>query len=99
MSIGREQVEKVAKLAAIAVDDAELEPLVAQLSRIVDYVEQLNEVSTPEGTEGFHPGPETLPLREDVVRRFVPGNPLDAMAPEFEGGLFLVPVRGTMAEE
>ena len=42
MSIGRDEVLHVAKLAELAVKEAELDRLVEQLNRIVDYVAQLD---------------------------------------------------------
>ena len=41
MSIGRDEVRHVARLAELAVDEADLDRLVEQLGRIVDYVAQL----------------------------------------------------------
>ena len=44
MSIGRDDVIHVAKLAELAVKDEDLTRLVDQLNRIVDYVAQLDQV-------------------------------------------------------
>ena len=57
MSIGRDEVLHVAKLAELAVREEDLARLVGQLNRIVDYVAQLNEVPTDRMTEPFLPGP------------------------------------------
>ncbi len=50
MSIGRKEVLHVARLAELAVADADVPTLVEQLDRIVDFVAQLNEV--PAGEAG-----------------------------------------------
>jgi aspartyl-tRNA(Asn)/glutamyl-tRNA(Gln) amidotransferase subunit C len=98
MSIRREEVLHVAKLAELAVPESELQRLVDQMSRIVEYVATLNEVPTDRIAEPFIAGPSAVRLREDVegaaplVRR-----PAD-MAPEFRDGFFLVPRHGAMED-
>jgi aspartyl-tRNA(Asn)/glutamyl-tRNA(Gln) amidotransferase subunit C len=97
MSIGREQVLHVAKLAEIGVDEADLPKLVEQLDRIVGYVEQLNQV--PEApAEPFLAGPTAAPLRDDVVRPVPLERPPVDFAPEFRDGFFLVPRHGAMED-
>ncbi|HEX2451093.1 MAG TPA: Asp-tRNA(Asn)/Glu-tRNA(Gln) amidotransferase subunit GatC [Gemmatimonadales bacterium] len=97
MSIGREQVLHVAKLAEIGVDEADLPKLVEQLDRIVGYVEQLNQV--PEApAEPFLAGPTAAPLRDDVVRPVPLERPPADFAPEFRDGFFLVPRHGAMED-
>ena len=58
MSIGREDVLHVAKLAELAVSDEELPKLTEQLGRIVDYVAQLNEVPAGEQAPPYLAGPD-----------------------------------------
>ena len=99
MTIGRDQVLHAARLAEIAVADSELDELVAQMARIVAYVEQLDEVSDDDGAARYLGGPPELRLREDVVRPAALAHPVSEMAPEFAQGFFLVPRRGTMDEE
>ena len=99
MSIGRDQVLHAAKLAEIAVDETELEQLVAQMARIVSYVEQLDEVHDDGGARPYVGGPAEVRLRDDVVRRAALAHPVESMAPEFANGFFLVPRRGTMEDD
>jgi len=99
MSIGREEVLHAAKLAEIAVGEAELELLVTQMARIVGYVEQLDEVSDDAGARSYIGGPPEVRLREDVVRPATLAHPVAEMAPEFGSGFFLVPRRGTLEDE
>ena len=99
MTIARDQVLHAARLAEIAVDDAELDALVAQLARIVGYVEQLDEVPDDDVAGAYAGGPPDVRLREDVVRPARLTHPVAEMAPEFNYGFFLVPRRGTMEEE
>jgi aspartyl-tRNA(Asn)/glutamyl-tRNA(Gln) amidotransferase subunit C len=99
MTIGRDQVLHAARLAEIAVADSELDELVAQMARIVAYVEQLDEVSDDETAMPYVGGPSEMRLREDVVRPEPLAHPVSGMAPEFAQGFFLVPRRGTMDDE
>ena len=99
MSIDRERVLHTARLAEVAIADDELPVLVQQLSRIVDYVEQLAELSATCDASAHRAGPEQVTLREDVVRSTSLARPVSEMAPEFRDGFFLVPRRGTMADE
>ena len=44
-------------------------------------------------------GPQQVRLRDDVVRPASLAHPIAEMAPEFAGGFFLVPRRGTLEDE
>ncbi len=46
MSLDEATVARIARLARIAVPDDELAPLATELSRILEWIEQLNEVDT-----------------------------------------------------
>jgi len=91
MRITREDVLHIARLAELAVDDAEVERLTTQLDGIVAYVAQLDALPAEPGAEGFHPGPRALAWREDEVRPEPLAIPPSAIAPEFRGGFFVVP--------
>jgi aspartyl-tRNA(Asn)/glutamyl-tRNA(Gln) amidotransferase subunit C len=99
MSIGRNEVLHVAKLAELAVRDEELNRLVDQLNRIVDYVAQLNQVPGDRMAEAFIPGPQSAPLRQDVVEPIPLARPPAALAPEFGEGFFLVPRHTAMEDQ
>lgn len=98
MSIGRNDVLHAARLAELAVREEELERLVAQLNRIVDYVAQLDQVPAERMAAAFLPGPRSLELREDVPGPVPLARPPAAIAPEFADGFFLVPRHGAMEE-
>ncbi|MFC0199081.1 Asp-tRNA(Asn)/Glu-tRNA(Gln) amidotransferase subunit GatC [Paracoccus rhizosphaerae] len=91
MSITEDQARKVAHLARIAVDDAALPALARELSGILDFMEQLNEVDV----KGVEPmtgvTPMRLKRREDVVT--AGGNPEQVLsnAPDAREGFFAVP--------
>lgn len=91
MSVDKETVRKVARLARIAVPEQRLEPLAGELNTILAWIEQLNEVDV-EGVEAMTtPVAMKLPMREDVVSD---GNIRDqvlANAPSATDGFFVVP--------
>ncbi|HZZ88110.1 MAG TPA: Asp-tRNA(Asn)/Glu-tRNA(Gln) amidotransferase subunit GatC [Caulobacteraceae bacterium] len=91
MSIDAATVKKVARLARIRVEEGELEPLAAELSGILTWIEQLNEVDT----EGVQPMASTeavtLPMRDDVVTEGGDPAVVLANAPKADRGFFVVP--------
>jgi aspartyl-tRNA(Asn)/glutamyl-tRNA(Gln) amidotransferase subunit C len=99
MSIGRDEVLHVAKLAELAVRDEDLDRLVAQMNRIVDYVAQLDQVPADRPAEPFLPGPHAVALREDVPGPVPLARPPAELAPEFAEGFFLVPRHGAMEDQ
>ena len=98
MSIGRDEVLHVARLAELAVHEEELDRLVDQLNRIVDYVAQLDRVPADRMAAPFLPGPRSVSLRDDLPGSVPLARPPAALAPEFTDGFFLVPRHGAMEE-
>lgn len=91
MSVTKDDVRKVARLSRIAVPDARLEPLAAELSGILDWIEQLNEVDV-DGVEPMTSVVDTiLPQREDVVSDGNKAPDILANAPRSVDGFFVVP--------
>ena len=99
MSIGKDEVVHVARLAELAVSETELPKLVEQLSRIVDFVAELSQVPADESAPPFQAGPAKTPLRDDVVAPVPLARTPADMAPEFVGGFFVVPRLGAMEAE
>ena len=91
MTVTAETVRHVAKLARIAMTDAEIAELVPELNNILGWVDQLAEVDT-DGVEPLTAVIDLkLRLREDVVND---GNVRDkvlANAPDAQHGFFAVP--------
>jgi aspartyl-tRNA(Asn)/glutamyl-tRNA(Gln) amidotransferase subunit C len=91
MSVDAATVRHIAKLARIAVSDAEVEALAPELSAILGFVEQLGEVDVAGVAPMTAVIPNALRLREDVISD---GNIRDAVlanAPVAEHGFFAVP--------
>jgi aspartyl-tRNA(Asn)/glutamyl-tRNA(Gln) amidotransferase subunit C len=98
MSIGRDDVLHVARLAELAVGEGELDRLADQMNRIVGYVAQLEQVPADHIAQPFLPGPASVELRQDVPAPVPLARPPAEFAPEFRDGFFLVPRHGAMDE-
>lgn len=91
MAIDAATVRKVARLARIAEPEDRLEPLAKELSGILSWIEQLNEVDT-DGVEPMTTSVETtLPMRDDVVTEGGDPAKVLANAPKAHKGFFVVP--------
>jgi aspartyl-tRNA(Asn)/glutamyl-tRNA(Gln) amidotransferase subunit C len=91
MSLDAATVRRIARLARIRVDDAEVVTLQAELNAILGYVEQLNEVDVA-GVEPLSGGAQmAMRLREDVVTDGEMAEKILANAPDRIGEFFAVP--------
>ena len=91
MSVNADQVRHVAKLARIAMSDAEVEAMVPEINNILGWVEQLGEVDT-DGIEPLTAVIENhLRLRDDVVNDGNIRSDILKNAPDAQHGFFAVP--------
>ena len=67
MALDKATVKHIAILARIRLAESELEPLAGELSHILDWVEQLNEVDTSGVAPMASAVAARLPMREDRV--------------------------------
>lgn len=91
MSLDKETVAKVARLARIRMTDEELERMAPQLSNIIGFVEQLSEIDTDNVEPLANVVDITLALREDEVNDGGKPDKVLANAPEQAQGYFVVP--------
>ena len=91
MSLARDDVEKIAHLARLAVNEAELDVVASGLSDILKMVEQMGSVDTTGVTPMAHPLHMTQPLRTDRVTEEDQRELFQSIAPQTEDGLYLVP--------
>ena len=91
MAIDAETVRKVARLARLAVPEQALQPMAGELSAIMAWIEQLDEVET----DGVEPMTScvaiNLPMRSDVVTDGDKRDAVLANAPKSDQGFFVVP--------
>jgi len=91
MAIDKDTARKVAHLARIEVEEAALEPLAKDLSRILDFMDELDEVDV----EGVEPMTSVTPMalkrRADVVSDGDRQADILKNAPDAREGFFAVP--------
>jgi aspartyl-tRNA(Asn)/glutamyl-tRNA(Gln) amidotransferase subunit C len=91
MSLDKATVARIAKLARIEVGDAEQERLAAELSGILDWVEQLDEVDTADVAPMTSVVEMRLKARDDEVSDGERQDDILKNAPKSVHGFFVVP--------
>jgi len=91
MKITKEEVEHVANLARLELDEDAIERFVGQIGDILAYVDKLKSVDTEGVAPTSHAISLTNAFREDEARDHLAQDRSLANAPEKEGGAFLVP--------
>ena len=91
MAIQRDEVRRIAGLARLELREEELDRIAAELSAVLDYAEALKRLDLAD-CEPLSFAPSTSVLRADQSdgQRLTAQQAL-AMAPEAEGGFFVVP--------
>ena len=91
MAINASEVQKVANLARLSIDDSQVGATAGTINKILDLVDQMQSVNTDNVEPMAHPLDATQRLREDVVTEPNNRETLQSCAPAVEDGLFLVP--------
>lgn len=91
MSLDPATVRRIARLARIHVDEAEVAPLQEQLNGILGWIEQLNAVDITGVEPLTGAGSMALRLREDAVTDGGQAERVLANAPDRAGMFFTVP--------
>ena len=91
MKISRSEVEHVARLARLALDNAEIDALTGDMDAILAYVDQLDRLNT----EGIVPTAHAVPManafRQDEVRPSFTPEQAQVNAPSPDPAGFRVP--------
>jgi aspartyl-tRNA(Asn)/glutamyl-tRNA(Gln) amidotransferase subunit C len=91
MKITRGEVEKVARLARLRLDEGELDRLTGQMDAVLGYVEQLNNLNTDGILPTAHAVPMENAFRADEVRPSLGTEKALGNAPAAAEGCFRVP--------
>lgn len=91
MSLDAREVEKIAHLARLAIRDEDVPAYAGNLSAILDLVAQMNQVDTHGVAPMAHPLDMPQRLRADEVTEPDCRAEFQAVAPQVEAGLYLVP--------
>ena len=91
MKIDKNTTVKIAKLCRIKLKEEEIGEFSSQLSSIIDWVEQLNEVNTEKIKPLSNVSSSNLPLREDKIIAENDSEDILSNAPEKLENYFVVP--------
>jgi len=91
MALDIKTVNHIAALARIGIEPGEADGYAAELSRIVEFVEQMNSVDTEHVEPLTHPRDRLLRMREDRVTETDQREAFQRVAPAVDAGLYLVP--------
>ena len=91
MQVDEATVRRIARLARIRISDGEAKSLVGELSGILDWVAQLDEVDTSAVEPMTRVVGQPLPMRDDVVTDGEIADAVTANAPLSEDRFYVVP--------
>lgn len=89
--ISRAELERIARLARIRLDDSEAADAMQRLEAVLDYVAQLEAVDTNGVPPTAHVIPLPTPVRDDVPGGVLAPEVAVANAPAARGSAFTVP--------
>ena len=91
MSIDRDQVLHVARLARLKLTDEEVETMAVELSKILDSIQHISELDLEGVPPTTHVVEVANALREDVPTKSLDRDVVLEQAPAVQDGGFLVP--------
>ncbi|MHB8405607.1 MAG: Asp-tRNA(Asn)/Glu-tRNA(Gln) amidotransferase subunit GatC [Gammaproteobacteria bacterium] len=91
MSLTPDDVRSIARLARLAISDQDIPRYADNLSRILDFVAQLDKAETTSVAPMAHPLDMSQRLRADAVTETNQRELFQKNAPQVEAGLYLVP--------
>ena len=91
MSVDKDTVRRIAKLARLALEEERVEPMMKELNQIFAWVEQLQEVDVAGVAPMTSVVAQKLKLREDVVTEGGSADAVTGNAPLAEDHFFVVP--------
>ena len=91
MSLTAADVKKIAHLARLNMSEEDITLYTKQLSNILNFVEQMNQADTNQVEPRAHSLDLTQRMRPDAVTEHDQRSAFQAIAPQVEAGLYLVP--------
>lgn len=91
MAIEQDEIEKVAELARIGINDEQIGEVTQRIAEILNMVDQLQAVDTHNIEPMANPHDACQRLRADEVTEVNQREAFQAIAPAVENGLYLVP--------
>lgn len=91
MSLSPDEVNRIAHLARLSIDEDKVEAYAKDLSGILEFIAAMNAVDTQSVAPMAHPLDQGQRLRPDIVTEPDQREVFQAHAPKVEAGLYLVP--------
>jgi aspartyl-tRNA(Asn)/glutamyl-tRNA(Gln) amidotransferase subunit C len=91
MTLKLDDVKRVAHLARVAIDEAEAQAVLSQINDVFKLIAEMQAVDTREVAPMSHALDVVQRLREDTVTETDQHVLFQSVAPQVEGGLYLVP--------
>tara|TARA_R110002096_G_scaffold224677_1_gene413978 strand:+ start:2639 stop:2926 length:288 start_codon:yes stop_codon:yes gene_type:complete len=91
MALSTEDVRDIAKLAKLQIKENELDHYKQDLSRILEFVEQMNQADVDNIEPMAHPQDMMQSLRADEITETNQREKFQKIAPATQDGLYLVP--------
>jgi len=91
MSLTADDVNRIAHLARLGIDKQDVESYARDLSGMLDMMTRMSELNTDNVEPMAHPMDQAQRLRPDVVTEQNNRETFQAIAPQVEAGLYLVP--------
>ena len=91
MSLTKKDVENIAHLARLAIDESDIPEYADNLSNILQLVAQMDAIDTENTDPMAHPLDAVQRLRKDEVTESNQREHFQQIAPKTEAGLYLVP--------
>lgn len=91
MAVTRKDVEHIAELARLKLNENELEEYTSQLNKILEYVDKLNELNTEDVQPLSHPIEGENVFREDIIKLSIDREEALKNAPARNDEFFKVP--------
>ncbi len=91
MSISKSDIQAIASLANLEVDESSLELYARELSEIMGMIREMQSIETDNIVPMPHPQDMELRLRADEITEEVQRDELQEIAPKTLDGLYLVP--------
>jgi aspartyl-tRNA(Asn)/glutamyl-tRNA(Gln) amidotransferase subunit C len=88
MNVDRDEARRIADLAHLEFDDAGLDRMASEMTKILTYIDQLREVDVAEFEER---DATVTPMRDDVPRESIDRELVARNAPAWRDGFFVVP--------
>ncbi len=91
MTLTPENIKKIARLARLKISDSEITPICQDLSHIIDWVAQLDEVNAEAVEPMTSVNIDTMPMRQDAVADGQIAAEVLKNAPDAQLNMFVVP--------